>query len=76
VVTSNVSSLPEVCGDGALLVDPHDPDQIADGIRRAVMDEPLRADLIAKGRERARQFSWARSVSKIHQIYMDVGGRA
>jgi glycosyltransferase involved in cell wall biosynthesis len=72
VVTSNVSSLPEVCGDGALLVDPHDPDALADGILRAVMDESLRADLIAKGRERARHFSWARSVYKIHQIYMEV----
>ena len=43
VVTSNVSSLPEVAGGAALLVDPYDPASIADGICRAVTDEALRA---------------------------------
>ncbi len=56
------------------LVDPHDTDAIAGGIRRAVNDEPLRADLIARGLARARQFSWAQSVAKIHRIYMEVAG--
>jgi glycosyltransferase involved in cell wall biosynthesis len=72
VVTSNVSSLPEVAGEAALLVDPDDADAIAEGIRRAVADEVLRADLIARGLARARMFSWARSVAAIHGIYMDV----
>ena len=72
VVTSNVSSLPEVAGGAALLVDPYDADAIADGIVRAVTDEALRADLIARGQERARSFSWAQSVRKIHEIYMEV----
>ncbi|OFW39936.1 MAG: hypothetical protein A3J29_19690 [Acidobacteria bacterium RIFCSPLOWO2_12_FULL_67_14b] len=75
VVTSNVSSLPEVAGGAALLVDPHDTDAIADGIRRAVNDESTRADLIARGLARAREFSWAQSVAKIHKIYMEVLGR-
>ena len=75
VVTSNVSSLPEVAGGAALLVDPHDTDAIADGIRRAVNDEDVRADLIARGLARARQFSWAQSVAKIHKIYMEVANR-
>ena len=75
VVTSNVSSLPEVCGDAALLVDPHDSDAIAGAIVRAVTDEPLRADMIAKGLARARDFSWKQSVGQIHQIYMDVANR-
>jgi len=72
VVTSNVSSLPEVAGGAALLVDPYDEDSIAGGIVRAVTDDTLRADLITRGRERARSFSWAQSVRKIHQIYMEV----
>jgi glycosyltransferase involved in cell wall biosynthesis len=72
VVTSNVSSLPEVAGDAALLVDPHDEDAIADGIVRAVNDEPLRAALIEKGKQRARTFSWKQSVQRIHEIYMEV----
>ncbi len=75
VVTSNVSSLPEIAGGAALLVDPHDTDAIAEGIRRAVNDEALRADLIARGLARAREFSWAQSVAKIHRIYMEVAGR-
>jgi glycosyltransferase involved in cell wall biosynthesis len=72
VVTSNVSSLPEVAGGAALLVDPHDTNAIAHGICRTVSDEALRADLIARGLERARSFSWAQSVRKIHEIYLDV----
>ncbi len=72
VVTSNVSSLPEIAGDAALLVDPTSVDDIAEGIRRAVMDEPLRQHLIARGLVRARQFSWADSVARIHRLYMEV----
>jgi len=75
VVTSNVSSLPEIAGDAALLVDPYDVDAIADGIRRAVTDEALRADLIQRGLARARAFSWAQSVGEIHKIYMEVLAR-
>lgn len=72
VVTSNVSSLPEVAGGAALLVDPHDADAIAAGIVQAVNDETLRQDLIARGRDRARSFSWTQSVRRIHQIYQEV----
>ena len=72
VVTSNVSSLPEVAGGAALLVDPYDADSIASGIIAAVTDETLRADLIKRGKERARSFSWTQSVRRIHEIYMEV----
>ena len=75
VVTSNVSSLPEIAGGAALLVDPYKVDTIAEGITRAVTDESLRADLIARGLARARTFSWAQSVSKIQAIYMEVLAR-
>ena len=72
VVTSNVSSLPEIAGGAALLVDPHDPDAIARGIVQAVSDEPLRRSLIERGHARAHEFSWARSVAQIHRIYQEV----
>ena len=72
VVTSNVSSLPEVVGDAALLVDPYDTDAIAGGIRLVLTDSKLRADLRARGRARAREFSWERSVARIRQIYREV----
>lgn len=76
VVTSNLSSLPEVAGDAALLVDPYDVDSIADGIRRAVTDEPLRQQLIAKGRARAREFSWPRAAADTLAVYREVLGAA
>ncbi len=70
VVTSNVSSLPEVAGDAAVLVDPYDADAIADGIFRVLTDERLRRDLRQRGLARARQFSWEQSVKRVHDIYM------
>ena len=73
VVTSNVSSLPEVAGDAAVLVDPYDPQAIADGIYRVLTDEPLRRSLILKGIARAGQFSWEQSVRRIRAIYGEVG---
>jgi len=72
VVTSNVSSLPEVAGDAALLVDPYNVDAIADGLVRVLTDEALRQRMIVKGLARARQFSWAESVARIHAVYEDV----
>jgi glycosyltransferase involved in cell wall biosynthesis len=72
VVTSNVSSLPEIAGDAALLVDPYDPAAIAEALTRAVTDEPLRQELSRRGLARARQFSWDQSVAATHRIYMEV----
>jgi glycosyltransferase involved in cell wall biosynthesis len=69
VVTSNVSSLPEVAGDAAVLVDPYSPCAIADGIERVLSDESLRRELRRKGIARAREFSWDQSVRRIHEIY-------
>ncbi|MFN2445162.1 MAG: glycosyltransferase family 4 protein [Vicinamibacterales bacterium] len=72
VVTSNISSMPEVAGGAAVLVDPTNSEAITAGILRAATDRALRAELVAKGLARARQFSWAESVKRIHGIYMEV----
>ncbi|HEX7463506.1 MAG TPA: glycosyltransferase family 1 protein [Actinomycetota bacterium] len=58
VLTSTVSSLPEVAGEAALLVDPHDEEAIADGIRILLDDQDLRDRLIAAGLARAAGFTW------------------
>jgi glycosyltransferase involved in cell wall biosynthesis len=76
VVTSNVSSLPEVVGDAAILVDPYSPTSIAEGMRRALMDEDLRAWLRERGMARAREFSWEHSVERIREVYGEVMERA
>jgi glycosyltransferase involved in cell wall biosynthesis len=75
VVTSNISSLPEVVGEAAVLVDPYDVASIVDGIRRVLTDPDLATDLRKKGLLRAREFSWERSVSRTHDIYTVVGQR-
>ena len=72
VVTSNVSSLPEVAGNAALLVDPYDPAAIADGIYTVLTDESVRRDLRKKGLARATQFSWEASVKRVRDIYGEV----
>ena len=64
VVTSNVTSMPEVAGDAAVLVDPFDVDSIAEGMKR-VMDDCLRKQLVEKGYERARMFSWDKAANVI-----------
>ena len=76
VVTSNVSSLPEVAGDAAVLVDPLSPDAIADGIYRVLTDAGLRQSLRERGLARARQFSWEASVRRVREIYGQVASRA
>jgi glycosyltransferase involved in cell wall biosynthesis len=72
VVTSNVSSLPEVVGDAALLIDPYDPEAIAHAMRRVLTEPALRDDLRARGLARAREFSWDRSVRRVREIYDEV----
>jgi len=74
VVTSNISSLPEVVGDAALLVDPTSVEQIAGAIERVLDDAALAADLSRRGRLRAASFSWERSVRAIHEGYLKVLG--
>jgi glycosyltransferase involved in cell wall biosynthesis len=74
VVTSRISSLPEVVGDAAVLVDPYDVVDIGQALCRVLDNETLAADLVLKGRERVRQFSWERSVRAIHECYMKVLG--
>jgi glycosyltransferase involved in cell wall biosynthesis len=71
VVTSNVSSLPEVAGDAALLVDPYDPGAIADGIYTVLTNETTRCDMRRRGLERAHLFSWETSVRRIRNIYCE-----
>jgi glycosyltransferase involved in cell wall biosynthesis len=62
VVTSNVTSIPEVCGDAVLYADPHSPQDIADKIKLLEVNSALRKKMVLKGREKAKQYTWERSV--------------
>ncbi len=75
VVTSNRSSLPEVVGDAAVLVDPYSAASIAEGIQRVLSDADLRRTLSERGLARAREFSWEASIRRIHEVYMDVAAQ-
>jgi glycosyltransferase involved in cell wall biosynthesis len=72
VVTSNLSSLPEVTGDAAVLVDPYDVDSIRAGIEHVLTDPGLSDRLRVKGVARSRDFSWEASVARTQQIYLVV----
>jgi glycosyltransferase involved in cell wall biosynthesis len=75
VVTSNCSSLPEVAGDGAILVDPRDVNAIAAAIRRVLEELDLATGLRAKGLARARQFTWERTARETIAVYKKVMSR-
>jgi glycosyltransferase involved in cell wall biosynthesis len=68
VVVSNISSLPEVCGDAAFYIDPYNVDDIANGIAKVLTDGILKEDLIRKGLERAKLFSWEKAARGILKV--------
>jgi len=61
VITSSISSMPEVAGGAAVLVDPYDVEDISRAMEKIYNDPALRADLVQKGLARANQFSWSKS---------------
>lgn len=69
VITSNMSSLPEVAGDAALLIDPNDIDALAQAILRLLNNEQLRMELVQKGYQRVQQYTWAMSARKVLKTY-------
>ena len=73
VVASNTSALPEVAGDAALLVDPHDVDALAAAIGRVLRDEALRRRLRLAGIARAGQFSWEKAARQTLDAYAALG---
>ncbi len=71
VLTSTTSSLPEVAGDAALLVNPADTNAIAAALVRLATDAPLRADLRARGLARAAHFTWERCARETLAVLLD-----
>jgi glycosyltransferase involved in cell wall biosynthesis len=69
VACSNISSLPEVVGDAALLFDPRDAESIASPIERLLSDRALAGELVAQGRARCEQFSWRRTAELTLDCY-------
>ncbi len=70
VITSNVTSMPEVAGDAALIVDPFNPGEIAGAMHRIETDKNLREELITKGLERYKVFSWDVSARRLMEMVL------
>ena len=69
VITSNTSSLPEIVGNAALLIDPHNTGELSAAIMRILQDKSLQEDLCQKGYERVKQYTWPVSARKMLSIY-------
>jgi glycosyltransferase involved in cell wall biosynthesis len=69
VITSNCSSMPEIAGDAAVLVDPYDEQSISQAIANVYNDEGLQKRLIRAGLERNKQFSWTKTAEKTLEVY-------
>ncbi|MDE2058516.1 MAG: glycosyltransferase family 4 protein [candidate division NC10 bacterium] len=75
VITSHISSLPEVAGEAALLIDPYDKEKLA-GAMEAVLSDPwVREDLRQKGLKQAERFSWERTAKTTLEILLEAGNR-
>ena len=72
VVCSSVSSLPEVVGDAAVIVNPENVFDIARGMREILLDNALRGKLIEEGIKKAGQFSWERTAAEVLQAYQEI----
>jgi glycosyltransferase involved in cell wall biosynthesis len=73
VVTSNVSSLPEVVGNAAVLVNPENVFEIMRALHRVLVDQPLRERMKERSYQQAAKFSWENSVHRILDVYHQVG---
>jgi glycosyltransferase involved in cell wall biosynthesis len=65
VIVASAASMPEICGEAALYCDPDRPDTVAANVRRLMTEPSLRGELIARGTQRAQQFSWERSAAAL-----------
>jgi glycosyltransferase involved in cell wall biosynthesis len=72
VICSNTSSIPEVVGNAGLYFDPHSVEAIADAMERVASLPSLRSGLAARGRERAKEFSWDRCTARTLDVYREL----
>lgn len=72
VVTSKTSSLPEIAGDAALLVDPYSVDEISQGITKILTNPTLRRSMIEHGFKQIKQFSWEKTINRTVEVYQSV----
>ncbi|MCB0805017.1 MAG: glycosyltransferase family 4 protein [Bacteroidales bacterium] len=72
VISSNTSSMPEIGGDGAMLIDPYHPEQISDAMSEILSNHTLRKEMTQKGFERAAAFSWENMAKQVLELYKNI----
>jgi glycosyltransferase involved in cell wall biosynthesis len=72
VITSKTTSLPEVAGDAAVLVNPEDVEELAEAMMRVLSDDSLQSQLRSRGLERAKQFTWQRAAQQTLAVYREI----
>ncbi len=72
VVTSNTSSLPEVVGEAGIMFNPYDTDSLVEAMRQVLTDGELRNDMVRKGLEQAKKFSWEKAARETQEVYNKV----
>ncbi|MDI6815417.1 MAG: glycosyltransferase family 1 protein, partial [Dehalococcoidales bacterium] len=72
VITSNTSSLPEVVGEAGIMVNPYDTNSLFQAMRRVLTDDKLRDDMVRKGLEQAKRFSWEKAAREMQAVYNKV----
>lgn len=72
VITSNVFSMPEVAGDAAVLIDPSNPDYLAQAMQKVLADQEFSKAIAAKGFEQSTRFSWAKMAIDYMEIYKEI----
>jgi glycosyltransferase involved in cell wall biosynthesis len=71
VITSNTSSMPEIAGDAAILINPENPQEIADAISKVLNNSSLKSELSEKGIQRSAMFSWRSMAEKYLKLYLE-----
>ncbi|MCF6286057.1 MAG: glycosyltransferase family 4 protein [Candidatus Hydrogenedentes bacterium] len=74
VACANISCLPEIVGDAAVLFDPYDTDIMSERIEEVLTDDDLRARCVSRGMKRAKRYNWRDTVQQTVDIFREVGG--
>jgi len=70
IIASNNSSLPEICGNAAILIDPHKPEEICEAMKQILSDKALREKLVQKGMEKSKEFNWKKTAEKTLKMFV------
>ena len=72
VITSNITSMPEIGGDAVITIDPFNKEELAEAMHNVLTDESLRKKMIEAGLSRAKGFTWQKTVEQTENLYNEL----